>query len=201
MIDLSEARPWVAVDIETTGLNREHDLPCEIGFAVVNPVSLETEERITMLLNRDEQFVRLHEADDDFVLKMHRKSGLMDEMEQKPGYTIWEAEARLLGWLEDLDFDTDPKNAYQPMLLGSSLAFDRGFLDWHMGALSDSFFYRMIDVSSLKELAKFYRPELADACPKPIKRHRVMPDIDDTLAELRYYRDTFLQTEPRISPW
>ena len=119
---------------------------------------------------------------------MHTKSGLWEEAVTQ-GIRPQAAVTGLVNWLIKYDVNnTEP-------LCGSSVQFDRNWLDYHMPEVISHFSYRNIDISTVKELCRRYNPELYKKIAVdvvPLKDHRVMSDLDDTIAEFKFYRDNFL---------
>lgn len=184
----------VWIDLETTGLNPQEELIVEVGFLITD-LNLTQLRGFNQLIWSEEHDNRLAELrtsrdkDDQFVVDMHDKSGLWMDAAAK-GNPIEDVIDHAVAWLRGVGVSTE-----DPMC-GSSVHFDRSFLEEHMVEVFDLFSYRNIDVSSVKELCKRYNPQiysqLDSAYPNPLKRHRVIPDIQDTVAEFQYYRDEFL---------
>ncbi|HET9656361.1 MAG TPA: oligoribonuclease [Kineosporiaceae bacterium] len=127
------------------------------------------------------------------VQEMHDRSGLWKECEQsvKDAVTF---ETEVPGWLHQLQ--VAPRSI--PMC-GSSVHSDRGWLAHQMPRVEGHFHYRHVDVSSIKELAARWYPDLGPVEPAPQRRHRVIPDLADTLDELRWYRRHLFRTPPEVA--
>jgi oligoribonuclease len=187
-----------ALDIETTGLNPAKDLICEIGLVEVDMMYLTLRDQpFDAVLTGDGQIPHVRDRSNLVVREMHRKSGLTAAMAADTlRLTTLQAEANCLNWLR---FMKRPLVGQQtvsdrPVLLGSSVHFDREFLSKQMPALSQMFHYRHIDVSSIKELTRNWYPNVYAKLPDFAKQqkhgpaHRAMIDILNTMDELRFYR-------------
>ncbi|MEK7436505.1 MAG: oligoribonuclease [Pseudomonadota bacterium] len=172
----------VWLDLEMTGLDPDHDKIIELAF-VVTDAQLNTVAELPVLI--------VHQADsvldamDDWNKSMHARSGLIAKVQAS---TLIEAEAeqRYLDLLaEHLPVRTSP-------MCGNSICQDRRFLARHMPRLEAFFHYRNLDVSTLKELVKRWKPELAKGLTKHGK-HEALADIYESIEELKYYREHFLK--------
>ena len=126
---------------------------------------------------------------DDFVRNMHTSSGLLDEL--AAGLTMAEAEQEVLAYVREWA----PDVAKAP-LGGNTVATDRGFLARDMPELESHLHYRIIDVSSIKELAHRWFPRAYYNSPKKAGGHRALVDIRESIAELRYYREAVFVAPP-----
>lgn len=117
----------------------------------------------------------------DIVRTMHTTSGLLEALDG--GITLAEAERQVLEYVKQ--YVPEPNKA---PLCGNSIATDRGFLARDMPALDTHLHYRMIDVSSIKELARRWYPRAYFASPEKNGGHRALADIKESIEELRYYR-------------
>jgi oligoribonuclease len=120
----------------------------------------------------------------DFVTEMHTKSGLLRAIEQSTT-TPAEAEAATMAFLK-----TYIKEEQSVPLCGNSIGTDRRFLQEYMPGLESFFHYRNVDVSTIKELARRWNPEVVDAMPEKETTHRALDDIRESIAELVHYRET-----------
>jgi oligoribonuclease len=118
---------------------------------------------------------------DDFVRTMHTTSGLLDELAD--GITLAEAEQLALDYIQQ--YVTEPRKA--PMA-GNSIATDRNFVARDMANLDSFLHYRMIDVSSVKELSRRWYPRAYFQAPAKHGGHRALADITESINELAYYR-------------
>jgi oligoribonuclease len=120
---------------------------------------------------------------------MHTASGLLDELAD--GTTIAEAEAAVLAYVQE--WVRDPGKA---PLAGNSVATDRGFLARDMEKLEQHLHYRIIDVSSIKELARRWYPRVYYNSPTKSGNHRALADIRESIEELKYYREAIFVAQP-----
>ena len=126
---------------------------------------------------------------DDFVRDMHTSSGLLTEL--AGGITLAEAEEQVLAYVREWV----PEPAKAP-LGGNTVATDRGFLARDMPGLESYLHYRIIDVSSIKELSRRWYPRAYFNAPKKTGGHRALADIRESIAELRYYREAVFVPQP-----
>jgi oligoribonuclease len=168
----------VWIDCEMTGLSLEHD-------ALVEVAALVTDFELNVLGDGVDVVIRPPEAAlaqmGDFVRQMHTTSGLIDEL--AAGVSMQEAEQRVLDYVRS--WVPEPRKA---PLGGNTVATDRGFLARDMTELEEHLHYRIIDVSSIKELARRWYPRAYFAAPEKSGGHRALADIKESIAELRYYR-------------
>ena len=177
----------VWIDWEMTGLDLKSDLLIEIAVLV-------TDADLNIL--GDGIDVVIH-ADDDVlssmipvVTEMHTRSGLIEEVR---------ASTVDLAAAEDLVLDyirSHVKQAKTAPLAGNSIATDRGFIARDMLKLDDYLHYRMIDVSSIKELCRRWYPRIYFGQPEKGLAHRALADIHESIRELRYYRRTAFVPPP-----
>jgi len=189
----------VLMDLETFGLNPKTDFILEIGFEIVD-----LDFNVFDVFQRcvwdtpayDGRYDALRlaaqagDTSSQFVLDMHQKSDLWQECRQE-GVSVQEAITDTVNWLNAYGVNkTDP-------IVGSSIGFDRSMLCAQMPEIDEIFSYRSIDISSTKELCMRYNPDLyarLDEVTNQQKLHRSLSDIDDSIEELRFYRDEFLLT-------
>jgi oligoribonuclease len=140
--------------------------------------------------------VIIHAADDvlatmvPYVRDMHASSGLTEEVRSST-VTLGQAEKLVLDYIKS--FVPEVRTA---PLCGNSIATDRGFLNRDMPTLDEHLHYRMIDVSSLKELAKRWYPRIYQSQPEKGLAHRALADIYESVHELDYYRRTLFVAQP-----
>ncbi|XCI61952.1 oligoribonuclease [Mycolicibacterium parafortuitum] len=177
----------VWIDCEMTGLDLKSDLLIEIAVLV-------TDSELNIL--GDGLDVVIH-ADDaalssmvDVVAKMHAKSGLVDEVRAST-VDVATAEDMVLTYIRE-----HVKQAKTAPLAGNSIATDRGFIARDMPKLDDFLHYRMIDVSSIKELCRRWYPRIYFGQPEKGLAHRALADIHESIRELRYYRQTAFVAPP-----
>lgn len=169
----------VWIDCEMTGLDLLHDALVEVAVLV-------TDSELNVLGEGVDVVIRPPEAAlaqmRDVVREMHTTSGLLGELEA--GVTLAEAQERVMTYVRQ--WVPEPGKA---PLAGNSIATDRAFLARDMPALDAHLHYRMIDVSSIKELARRWYPRAYFAAPAKAGGHRALADILESIAELRYYRE------------
>ncbi len=120
---------------------------------------------------------------DEIVRTMHTESGLLNQIKSST-LTLDEAGSQTLAFLQQ--HIKEPKSV---PLCGNSIGVDRRFLAVHLPQIEDFLHYRSIDVSTVKELARRWQPEMYQAAPAKNKGHRALDDILESLEELRWYRD------------
>ncbi|TWP37733.1 oligoribonuclease [Leekyejoonella antrihumi] len=126
---------------------------------------------------------------DDFVRNMHTKSGLLEELDS--GLTMAQAQEQVLSYVRE-----HAPDAGRWPLGGNTVATDRGFLERDMPELEGHLHYRIIDVSSVKELARRWFPRAYFNAPAKNGGHRALADIRESIAELRYYREAVFVAPP-----
>ena len=172
----------VWIDCEMTGLDAATDEIVEIAAIVTEADLTEIDAGISLVVKpSDEPLARM----DDFVVNMHTESGLITEIPD--GIALADAEQRVLEYVRR--HVPEPRKA---PLAGSSVYVDRGFLAHWMPELDAHLHYRLIDVSSIKELAKRWYPRTYFNAPAKTGNHRALGDIYDSIDELRYYREHFI---------
>ncbi len=176
----------VWIDLEMTGLVPERDEICEIACIVTDGELNELDEGITLVVRPSDAPLA---AMDDVVVRMHTESGLLAEIPD--GITVDEAQAQVLAYVRG-----HVPEARKAPLAGSSVYVDRGFLARYMPELDGHLHYRLVDVSSVKELTKRWYPRVFFATPEKRGNHRALGDIRDSIAELRYYRDAVFVPHP-----
>jgi oligoribonuclease len=164
-----------------TGLDLGKDALIEVAALVTGPDLNVLGEGIDLVIHADDAAL---DAMPEVVRDMHAKSGLTDEV-RRSTVTMAEAEQAVLAYIKQ--FVPNPRSA---PLCGNSIATDRGFLARDMPALDDFLHYRMIDVSSLKELARRWYPRVYYGQPQKGLAHRALADIRESIRELEYYRRT-----------
>jgi len=170
------------IDLEMTGLDPETDRIIEIATLVTDPNLRVLGEGPILAIHQDKQ--RL-DAMDAWNTKQHNGSGLVARVLASPEDEA-SAEDKTIEFLSQ----HVPKGV-SPMC-GNSICQDRRFLARYMPKLEKYFHYRHLDVSTLKELARRWAPEVANGFTKQ-SSHLAMDDIRDSIDELAYYRDTMLK--------
>ncbi len=172
----------VWLDMEMTGLNPDADRIIEMAVVITNG-QLETIAESAVWV--------VHQADavlagmDDWNKKTHGKSGLIDKVKSS---VLAEPEVEA----QCLDFLKRHVPAGKSPMCGNSICQDRRFMARWMPKLEGYFHYRNLDVSTLKELCKRWKPDVAKGFEKK-SRHQALADIHESIDELKYYRDNFLK--------
>jgi len=176
----------VWIDCEMTGLYPDKDELVEIAAIVTDGELNELDAGITLVIKcGDAALAQM----DEFVVNMHNESGLIHEIPL--GITLADAETQVLEYV--MKHVPEAKKA---PLAGSSIYTDRGFLTKYMPTLDDHLHYRLVDVSSIKELVRRWYPRAYYALPEKHGNHRALGDIRESIAELRYYRDAVFVAAP-----
>src|SRR6476661_2925125 len=126
---------------------------------------------------------------DEFVRTMHTSSGLLEELDV--GISMGEAEERVLSYIKEHCPDGS-----RPPLAGNTVATDRAFLARDMPDLEAFLHYRIVDVSSIKELSRRWFPRAYFQAPAKRGNHRALADIQESIEELRYYREAVFVPSP-----
>ena len=178
----ADANNLIWIDMEMTGLNPDSDRIIEIAMLVTDPdLGLVAEGPVLVLHQPD----AVLEAMDSWNRGTHKKSGLIDKVRASRLLEA-EAEAQAVQFLRQ----HVPANA-SPMC-GNSICQDRRFLARLMPALEEHFHYRNLDVSTLKELARRWAPDVAKSFSKESK-HTALADVHEAIDELRHYRRYFIR--------
>jgi Oligoribonuclease (3''->5'' exoribonuclease) len=170
------------IDLEMTGLNPDSDLIIEIATVI-------TDQNLNILAQGP--VLAVHQSDaalaamDDWNQQHHGQSGLIERVKAS---TIDDAEAER----QTIDFLKQWAPEYTSPLCGNSIGQDRRFLWRHMPKLEAYFHYRNIDVSTLKELASRWAPQVKEGFKKQ-SSHQALDDIIESIEELRYYREHFIK--------
>jgi oligoribonuclease len=162
-----------------TGLDLGKDKLIEVAALVTDPDLNILGEGVDLVIHADDAAL---DAMPPVVRDMHAKSGLTEEV-RRSTVTMAEAEEIVLAYVKE--FVPNPRTA---PLCGNSIATDRGFLARDMPALDSFLHYRMIDVSSIKELCRRWYPRVYFGQPAKGLAHRALADIRESIRELEYYR-------------
>lgn len=176
----------VWIDLEMTGLDPNYDEICEIAAIVTDGELNELDEGITLVVKPSDKPLSTM---DEVVVQMHKDSGLIHEIPN--GTTVEDAQAQVLDYVKK-----HVPEARKAPLAGSSVYVDRGFLARYMPELDEHLHYRLVDVSSIKEVTKRWYPRAFFNTPEKTGNHRALGDIRDSIAELRYYRDAVFVPHP-----
>ncbi|MHB8275832.1 MAG: oligoribonuclease, partial [Dermatophilaceae bacterium] len=169
-----------------TGLSLTDDALIEVAALVTDFDLFQLGDGVDLVIKPPAEAL---EQMDDFVRDMHTSSGLLEELAD--GITMAEAEQQVLAYVREWVPD-----AAKAPLGGNTVATDRGFLARDMPELESHLHYRIIDVSSIKELAHRWFPRAYYSSPKKAGGHRALADIRESIAELRYYREAVFVAPP-----
>ena len=176
----------VWIDLEMTGLEPDRHVIVEVAAVVTDAELNILDEGLDLVVHATEEQLR---EMDDFVTAMHAKSGLDKEIRQS-STTIEEAEDAVLKLLQK---HCDPN--HPAPLAGNSIATDRTFIRAYMPRLDAALHYRMIDVSTIKELARRWHPRAYFNQPDKSMAHRALQDIIESIRELDFYRRSVFRTD------
>jgi len=185
MLNVMDRLVWI--DCEMTGLDTEADLLLEVACLVTDSELNILGSGIDLVIGAPEAAL---ERMDPVVKNMHAASKL-DEAVRASHLTVAEAEERVLAYVRE--FVPDARKA---PLCGNSIATDRAFIARYMPALDAYLHYRMVDVSSVKELVRRWYPRVYYASPPKRGGHRALADIQESIEELRYYRAAVFAPPP-----
>jgi len=176
----------VWIDCEMTGLSLTDD-------ALIEVAALVTDSELNVLGDGVDVVIRPPATTlttmPEVVREMHTASGLLDELDD--GTTLADAEEQVLAYVRE-----HVPEAGRAPLCGNSVGTDRGFLARDMSALEAHLHYRIVDVSSVKELARRWYPRAYYNSPEKTGNHRALADIRESIAELRYYREAVFVPAP-----
>ena len=175
-VNANERIVWI--DCEMTGLDLGADALVEVAAVVTDSELNVLGDGVDVLVRPPAEAL---EQMGDFVRQMHTTSGLLDELDE--GLTLAEAEQRVLDYVRT--WVPEPGKA---PLAGNSVGTDKAFLDRDMPALMSHLHYRIVDVSSVKELSRRWYPRVFFQAPDKDGGHRALADILESIRELEYYR-------------
>lgn len=171
-------RPLVWIDCEMTGLDLDKDGLVEVAVVITDEQLNVVDPGIDIVIRPSQEAL---DNMGDFVRNMHTESGLIDEFET--GVSLEEAQREVLDYVKK--FVPQPRQA---LLAGNSIGTDKAFLERDMPELIDYLHYRVVDVSSIKELAKRWYHRTFEEAPAKHGGHRALADILESIQELVYYR-------------
>jgi oligoribonuclease len=182
---MTDALIWI--DCEMTGLDPTSDVLVEIAVIATDAELNPLDDGLDIVIKTDPAKLT---GMDDVVRDMHTSSGLLEEIAAATT-TLADAEEQVLDYVKRFA----PERRKVP-LCGNTIATDRSFIVRYMPALDDHLHYRMIDVSSIKELARRWYPRAYFNSPQKQGGHRALADILESINELRYYRATVMVPAP-----
>jgi oligoribonuclease len=175
------------MDLEMTGLEPEHHVIVEIATLV-------TDDQLNVIGEGPDLVIHASASEmsrmGDFVTEMHTKSGLIVLIEAS-AISVADAETATLDFLKE--HISEPRTV---PLCGNSIGTDRRFLQNYMPTLEAFFHYRNVDVSTLKELARRWYPDVLANVPEKESAHRALDDIRESIAELEFYRANLFRPPP-----
>lgn len=177
----------VWIDCEMTGLDLSSDKLIEIAVLVTDGDLNILGDGLDMVIHADDAAL---DSMIDVVTEMHTRSGLIDEVRAST-VDVATAETAVLDYIRQ-----HVKQAKTAPLAGNSIGTDRGFIARDMPTLDSFLHYRMIDVSSIKELCRRWYPRIYYGQPSKGLAHRALADIHESIRELKYYRGTAFVTPP-----
>ncbi|MGC4174244.1 oligoribonuclease [Demequina sp.] len=176
----------VWIDCEMTGLDTVNDALIEVACLVTDAELNVLGDGVSVVIRPSAEAV---ENMGDFVRQMHTTSGLINDLDG--GVTMEEAQATVLAYVRH-----HVPVAGKAPLAGNTVGMDKMFLERDMPELMAHLHYRVVDVSSLKELVRRWYPRVFFQAPAKTGGHRALGDIQDSIRELRYYRETVLVPLP-----
>jgi len=181
----NDKTPLVWIDMEMSGLVPDRERILEVAMVVTDADLNTIAEAPVFVLHQPEEVL---DAMDSWNKSTHGKSGLVDKV-RASSFTEAQVESRLIEFLKPIVGER------LAPLCGNTVHQDRRFMARYMPAFDAYLHYRIIDVSTLKELAKRWRPDVVQSFSKEGK-HEALADVYESIEELRHYRRHFLVTEP-----
>ena len=172
------------MDLEMTGLDPKRDLIVEMATVVTDDDLKVVATGPELVMTAPEELLA---SMDPYVLNMHTTSGLL-ELIRASSVTLASAEEQTLAFLK-----STLKAAKSAPLCGNTIGTDRRFLAQQTPSIEDYLHYRSVDVSSIKELARRWNPDISNGAPVKKRGHRALDDVMESIEELRYYRDSFFR--------
>jgi oligoribonuclease len=182
--DKTDKTPLVWIDMEMSGLVPERDRILEVAMVVTDSELNAIAEAPVYVLHQSDEVL---DAMDSWNKSTHGKSGLVDKVRAST-LTEAEVEAKLIEFLKPIVGERIAP------LCGNTVHQDRRFMARYMPAFDNYLHYRIVDVSTLKELAKRWRPDVLAGVSKE-GRHEALADIHESIEELKHYRRTFLRAD------
>jgi oligoribonuclease len=177
----------VWIDCEMTGLDLDRDVLLEVAAVVTDSELTALDDGIDVIVSAPDDVL---DSMVDVVTQMHTASGLTEAV-RASSTSLADAEQQVLAYIR-----RHVPEARRAPLCGNSIATDRTFIARYMPTLDDHLHYRMVDVSSIKELARRWYPRVYFNAPAKSGGHRALGDIEDSINELRYYRETLFVPAP-----
>jgi oligoribonuclease len=184
MAERNDRMVWI--DCEMTGLELGRDALVEVAVLVTDSDLNILGDGIDVVIKPPPEAL---DGMPDVVREMHTKSGLLDELDK--GTTLLDAQERVLAYVKE-----HVPTARKAPLAGNSVYVDRGFLNRDMPALDEYLHYRLVDVSSIKELVRRWFPRVYFNSPGKHGGHRALADIRESIEELRFYREAVFVPQP-----
>ena len=184
MADRNDRMVWI--DCEMTGLELGRDALVEVAVLVTDSDLNILGDGIDVVIKPPPEAL---DGMPDVVREMHTSSGLLDELDK--GTTLLDAQERVLAYVKE-----HVPTARKAPLAGNSVYVDRGFLNRDMPALDEYLHYRLVDVSSIKELVRRWFPRVYFNSPGKHGGHRALADIRESIEELRFYREAVFVPQP-----
>ena len=181
---MSDRLVWI--DCEMTGLDLGADALIEVAALVTDFELNVLGEGVDVIIKPSQEAL---DQMVEFVRTMHQTSGLLEEL--SAGTTLADAEEQVLAYIKEHCPD-----GTRPPLAGNTVATDRAFLQRDMPELESFLHYRIVDVSSIKELARRWYPRAYYQSPAKRGNHRALADIQESIEELRYYREAVFVPQP-----
>jgi oligoribonuclease len=178
------------MDLEMTGLDPARHVIVEIATLITDDELEIVAEGPDLVIHQPAEALA---AMNDTVRDMHTRSGLLAAI-QASTTTLEDAGSATLAFL--VEHLPEPRTV---PLCGNSIGTDRRFLATYLPKIEDHLHYRSVDVSTLKELARRWYPDLVEAAPRKARGHRALDDVRESLDELRYYREAMFKDPSTVS--
>ena len=179
--------PLVWIDCEMTGLDVSSDALIEVAVVVTDGDLTIVDPGMDVLITPPAESL---DNMNDFVRNMHTRSGLLEQLAGPEAMDMEAATAEVLAYIKRL-----VPQERTALLAGNSVGNDKNFLARDMPEVIEHLHYRIIDVSTIKELAKHWYPQAYSHAPEKTGNHRALGDIADSIDELRYYRQALFEGE------